>query len=668
MRLHFFAPFIDLSHTGTLRVPPPSLTYPNETGIIRPATLIAVMIHSSRQARPTSTLRRTASATPSFNTDAATFSKQFAFQHLLDSPLPSPALPSILPRHGKKPTSRLFKKAFRVCVRLSTWLLGATILYCVIRAIRSPSESSTSVTYLSLNVDQYNIGGRESVLQDAAPILLADPSKEPKWTVAIPRDASFPLKPSEYANICAQSEHLAKQLSPGHTHFHAGSRESQVATNFVDVQEAHDQGLLTSPSVAEAYLDRVHDESRAGARGEKETRLQDKSLAPEVCEKSLTFLMESADAGMGKTLLGLWMAYGLARDEDRAFFIDDSNWAYGKYVSFFKPPPVPPCRLPPATQRLPCPHQTRHLVVSTSTFQWVFGDLIEHRSQDRDSHKAAIRKHRAFSLARAGHDALFHLATSDADYLSNRLAEFTSTTYAQDGLTIGLHLRRGDRHPWEPQYSDSYIPPATYLAAAQSLLMHHFNPENTTLTHSAATGIAASTFLLASDDPEIYTSPDFSSAQPYVNVQRAQSQILLASKATLDAALPEPAPTPTTDPAFIKFVEPNTGWEGGFFASIFWGLGNAAEGLRFARGERSERATTPPNEETLRLREYVGRAYLLELKVAGAASGGVVCGVSSFGCRVLGVMRGWSDVAEENGRWKNVDRGYTGWAGLVEED
>ncbi|KAL8983667.1 MAG: hypothetical protein Q9177_004910 [Variospora cf. flavescens] len=626
------------------------------------------MIHSSRQARPTSTLRRTASATPSFNTDAATFSKQFAFQHLLDSPLPSPALPSILPRHGKKPTPRLFKKAFRVCVRLSTWLLGATILYCLIRAIRSPSESSTSVTYLSLNVDQYNIGDRESVLQDAAPILLADPSKEPKWTVAIPRDASFPLKPSEYANICAQSEHLAKQLSPGHTHFHAGSRESQVATNFIDVQEAHDQGLLISPSVTEAYLDRVRDESRAGARGEKETKVQDKSLAPEVCEKSLTFLMESADAGMGKTLLGLWMAYGLARDEDRAFFIDDSNWAYGKYASFFKPPPVPPCRLPPATQRLPCPHQTRHLVVSTSTFQWVFGDLIEHRSQDRESHKAAIRKHRAFSLARAGHDALFHLATSDAEYLSNRLAEFSSTTYAQDGLTIGLHLRRGDRHPWEPQYSDSYIPPATYLAAAQSLLMHHFNPENTTLTHSAATGIAASTFLLASDDPEIYTSPDFSSAQPYVNVQRAQSQILLASKATLDAALPEPAPTPTADPAFIKFVEPNTGWEGGFFASIFWGLGNAAEGLRFARGERSERATTPPNEETLRLREYVGRAYLLELKVAGAASGGVVCGVSSFGCRVLGVMRGWSDVAEENGKWKNVDRGYTGWAGLVEED
>ncbi|KAL8957942.1 MAG: hypothetical protein Q9193_004905 [Seirophora villosa] len=627
------------------------------------------MIHSARQARPTSTLRRTASATPSFNTDATEFSKQFAFQHLLNSPLPSPALPSILPRHGKKPTPRLFRQAFRISIRLSTWLLGATALYCLIRAIRSPSESSASVNYFSLNVDQYNIAGQDSALQDPAPILVADPDKKPRWTVSIPRDASFPLKPSQYANICAQSDHIVKQLSPAHTHFHAGSGESQAATNFIDVQEAHDQGLLVSSSMDEAHLDHsVLDEDWAGVRGEKEAGTHDKSMGHKVCKKSLTFLMESADAGMGKTLLGLWMAYGLAQDEDRAFFIDDSNWAYGKYTSFFKPPPVPPCRLPPATQRLPCPHQTRHLVVSTSTYQWVFGDLIEPRSQDHHSHKAAIRKHRAFSLARVGHDALFHLAKTDADYLTSRLAELDSTAQAGGGLTIGLHLRRGDRHPWEPQYSDSYIPAATYLSTAQSLLLHHFNPENITLTHSAATGVAASTFLLASDDPDIYTSPDFSSAQPYANVQRAQSHILLASKDTLDAALPEPAPAPTADPAFIKFVEPHTGWEGGFFASIFWGLGNAAEGMRFARGERPERATAPPNDETLRLREYVGRAYLLELKVAGAASGGVVCGVSSFGCRVLGVMRGWSDVAEENGRWRNVDRGYSGWAGLVEEE
>ncbi|KAI4089177.1 MAG: hypothetical protein LQ344_005557 [Seirophora lacunosa] len=597
------------------------------------------MIHSARQARPTSTLRRTASATPSFNTDATEFSKQFAFQHLLNSPLPSPALPSIIPRHGKKPTPRLFRQAFRISVRLSTWLLAATALYCLIRAIRSPSESSASVTYLSLNVDQYNIAGQDSALQDPAPILVADPNKKPRWTVSIPRDASFPLKPSQYANICAQSDHIVKQLSPAHAHFHAGSRESQAATNFIDVQEAHDQGLLLSPSMDEARLDHsMLDEDWPRVRGKKEAGQHDNSMRPEVCEKSLTFLMESADAGMGKTLLGLWMAYGLAQDEDRAFFIDDSNWAYGKYTSFFKPPP------------------------------WVFGDLIEPRSQDHQSHKAAIRKHRAFSLARVGHDALFHLAKTDTDYLSSRLAELDSTAQAGGGLTIGLHLRRGDRHPWEPQYSDSYIPAATYLSTAQSLLLHHFNPENTTLTHSAATGVAASTFLLASDDPEIYTSSDFSSAQPYANVQRAQSHILLASKDTLDAALPEPAPAPTADPAFIKFVEPNTGWEGGFFASIFWGLGNAAEGMRFARGERPERATAPPNDETLRLREYVGRAYLLELKVAGAASGGVVCGVSSFGCRVLGVMRGWSDVAEENGTWRNVDRGYSGWAGLVEEE
>ncbi|KAI4113083.1 MAG: hypothetical protein LQ338_008234, partial [Usnochroma carphineum] len=618
-------------------------------------------------ARPTSTLRRTASATPSFNTDATEFSKHFGFQHLLNSPLPSPALPSIVPRHGKKPTPRPFRKAFRISVRLSTWLFGITFIYWLLWALRSPKDSSTSITYLSLNVNGYDVSEQDSSTREAAPIVVVDSHNKAKWTVSIPRDASFPLRQSQYAEICAQSDRIVDQLNLGHTHHHVGSRQSPVATGFIDVQEAHEQGILSPADVKEMQVDRdsLHDESLVDAQRSVKIKTHDGSGDPEICEKSLIFLMESADAGMGKTLLGLWMAYGLAQEEGRAFFIDDSNWAYGKYTTFFKPPPVPSCRLPPATQRLPCPHQTRHLVILSSTYKWVFGDLMQPSAHHHLSHKAIARKSRAFSLAHAGHDALFHLTGPDADYVSTRFAELDSTTQSPSGLAIGLHLRRGDRHPWEPQYSDSYIPPSTYLSTAQSLLNQHFNPHNITLTHTAASAISASTFLLASDDPEIYTAPEFASS--YIQIQRAQSQILLASKATLDAATPDPVPAPTADPAFIKFVEPNVGWEGGFFASIFWGLGNPAEGRRAARGERPERPEKQPNEETLRLREYVGRAYLLDLKVLGNAPGGVVCGVSSFACRVLGVMKGWEEV-EGNGLWRNVDGGFNGWVGLVEGD
>ncbi|KAL8836539.1 MAG: hypothetical protein Q9170_002859, partial [Blastenia crenularia] len=558
------------------------------------------MIHSSRQTRPTSTLRRTASATPSFNTDATDFSKQFAFHHLLNSPLPSPALPSIVPRHGKRPTPRPFRTAFRRSARLSAWLCGLALLYWLVRTLRDTTTSPSSVTYVSLNVNEYSIAGRDPSTHDAAPMVVADLHKKPRWTVSIPQGASFPLKPSQYAEICAQSDHIVKQLSTGHSQFHSSSRDPQATTNFVDVQEAHDQGILSPPSEKEIRIGEgtSNDEGAVSSQREVESGMSGKNGDRGICEKSLIFLMESADAGMGKTVLGLWMAYGLAQEERRAFFIDDSNWAYGNYTTFFNPPPVPSCTLPPASQRLPCPHQTRHLVVSTSTYQWVFGDLVVALPHSHHSHQQAMRKHRAFSLARVGHDALFHLTGTDAAYLSTRLAELDATTYSHGAQTIGLHVRRGDRRPWEPQYSDSYIPPSTYLATAQSLLDNHFNRHNTTLTHEAASGLAASTILLASDDPEIYSTPEFSTP----SVQRAQSQILLASKDNLDAALPGPAPTPTADPAFIKFVEPNVGWEGGFFASIFWGLGNPIEGRRAARGERDERPQVEPNEETLRLR------------------------------------------------------------------
>ncbi|KAL8770713.1 MAG: hypothetical protein Q9209_003580 [Squamulea sp. 1 TL-2023] len=371
--------------------------------------------------------------------------------------------------------------------------------------------------------------------------------------------------------------------------------------------------------------------------------------------------METADAGLGKTLLGLWIAFGLAQEERRAFFIDDSNWAYGRYTTFFEPPSTPSCRPPPATQRLPCPHQTRHLVVSTATYQWVFGDLIEPLPHNPHFRNQAARKHRAFSLARAGHDALFHLTGADADYLSSRLADLRSST-SQGGLSIGLHVRHGDRHPWERQYSDSYIPHSTYSNTAQNIVTAIFNATDRSLMTASHHSVPK--LLLASDDPETYSAPEFIST-----TDRAQSQILLASKATLDAALPDPVlpdlEAPTEDPAFIKFVEPNVGWEGGFFASIFWGLGNAAEGRAAARGLREERPKKAPNEESLRLREYVGRAYLLDLKVLGSTNS-VVCGVSSFGCRILGVIKGWDGI--KGSGWRNVDGGYNGWVGLVEDD
>lgn len=256
-----------------------------------------------------------------------------------------------------------------------------------------------------------------------------------------------------------------------------------------------------------------------------------------------------------------------------------------------------------------------------------------------------------FALLRAGHDALFHLSKSDAEYASTRISELVGPDASHRGLTVGVHVRRGDRHPFEFQYQKSYIPLETYMNAAHDMIA---SASASTAAQSITTDgeprpVAASPILLASDDPDVYDAPEL---QPAV---RAQSQIVLASKRTLDAAQGRSAPSGG------KFVEGNIGWEGGFFRNLFWNLG-AGGGTpgraEAAHDDRVAERDRRPNETAVRFREFVARAYLLDLKVVSSADG-VVCGVSSVGCRLLAVMMGWERGMVE-GRWKNVD-GEFGW-------
>ena len=44
-----------------------------------------------------------------------------------------------------------------------------------------------------------------------------------------------------------------------------------------------------------------------------------------MCEKSLTYMLESTDLGFVSMLLGLWTAHGPAKLEGREFFISDKE-------------------------------------------------------------------------------------------------------------------------------------------------------------------------------------------------------------------------------------------------------------------------------------------------------------------------------------------------------
>jgi len=274
--------------------------------------------------------------------------------------------------------------------------------------------------------------------------------------------------------------------------------------------------------------------------------------------------------------------------------------------------------------------------VSAATTSWTFGHAFDEYFED--AHKIGVMRQRPiFSLLRKGYEALFHLAEEDAKYVNQRIEELNKTIQAKGGMTVGLHVRHGDRHPFEFQYQDSYIPLEKYVETARDLISET-STKKTVADPPTLDGVleTQSKLVLASDDPDVYTSVELSHAS------RAQNQLLLASKTALDAA--------TGDQTGNKFVDDNVGWEGGFFKDVFWSLGRSEPS---ARRRNEEKDRPEPTGLALQLRELVGRAYLLDLAVLGQ-SDRVVCGVSSVGCRLLAVIMGWERGIVESG-WKNVD-------------
>jgi hypothetical protein len=325
--------------------------------------------------------------------------------------------------------------------------------------------------------------------------------------------------------------------------------------------------------------------------------------------------------------------------------------AYGKYTKFFRAPPMPGCRPPPRHEMLPCPHHARHIVVSAATAANTFGGAFNEAYEDPKKMEV-YRQRPIYDMTRAGYQALFHLTPSDQKYVDDRVLEMLEKTLrpppeVQNGIVIGVHVRHGDRRPYEFQYRDSYMPLDRYADKTKELLHAAFN--NTDLNGSEnLMAERHSVILVASDDPDVYDSEEFS------HTTRAQEQIRLASKKVLGSAKPSGA-------AIRKFVEEAVGWEGGFFAGMFWSLGKPTSVP--ATAVEAPDTKLPPTEEALRLRELVGRAYLLDLAVLGQASDRIVCTVSSMGCKLLAVMMGWDDAIDQ-GKWVNIDGDFE-WRGVA---
>lgn len=231
------------------------------------------------------------------------------------SPPASPSLPSLIPRHGKKPSTQshsgLIKKILIGCCGV------AFLLWLVLRQIYS--ESQQNVSYVDDGEEWEMVGGSQ-LPREASAVAVQDAKGKMRWTVSIPSSMDFPLQPAQYRDICQQSMELASSIRKEAQSSNIAKRMLnyyQEDQYYIDVQEAEQQALLPPSKATGRPKGFVEDEAIVDGFS---------TAGLKVCDRSMTYVMETEDAGFGNTLMRLWMSYGLAKAEKRAFFIDDSRW------------------------------------------------------------------------------------------------------------------------------------------------------------------------------------------------------------------------------------------------------------------------------------------------------------------------------------------------------
>ncbi|RWA05722.1 hypothetical protein EKO27_g9389, partial [Xylaria grammica] len=507
-------------------------------------------------APPRLNLRRAASYQGEKGPTSST-SSRFNFNHLIfSSPPPSPGLPALLPRPRKSASAPRPSRVLRVVV----WIAGFAALLLLLRALIQGEDRIPIIGWSFGGDEQYQIVGQSELPRSPTPIALTNRHGKSRWTVSIPPTSDFPLSIKEYSDICTKCREVAAHVRE----LRGQSPLSQQASQdyyyedpyFVDVRDAEKKGIF--PDIEDkkrAVTTETHDGHLVGQR-------KDGLADMETCRTSLTFVLESADAGLGSTLMMLWTAYGLAQKEKRAFFIEDSRWAYGQYTDIFKSSPVQNCKPPPRHQMLPCPRSAKHLVVSAATAQDTFGNNFN--AEYENPKRPTSAENGPFTTS---------LAVPQGNY--------------NDGTIIGVHVRQGDLHPFEYQYNGAYIPLDQYAQMSQELIEERHN-FSTPLGGEDIVAKQHSFMVVASDNPDVYEADEFKDAY------RAQEQIKLAGKQPEEAVA-------KSKWVMHKFVDEAFGWEGGFFASMFWNLGRTtlhnADGTD-GDGDASSQEAEEPSADT----------------------------------------------------------------------
>lgn len=185
------------------------------------------------------------------------------------------------------------------------------------------------IQYLSQDGKVIDLSSSDSLPLDPSAVVATDKNGRLRWTISIPPALGFPLKPSQYSQICLQSDRTAMQVVDSNRGGGVLGDAGRIGYNhvdkdFVDIEEAQRLGLV--PGKLARWKSRLKGgQEEQDSMGEDLDTIQGGDTG-NICKRSLTYVMEATDAGFGGTLMGLWMSYGLAKKESRAFFLDDTTW------------------------------------------------------------------------------------------------------------------------------------------------------------------------------------------------------------------------------------------------------------------------------------------------------------------------------------------------------
>lgn len=207
-----------------------------------------------------------------------------------------------------------------------------------------------------------------------------------------------------------------------------------------------------------------------------------------ICKKTLTYLLDD-DFGMAFHLNAISLANALAKKDGRDFFIVDGDWDRGFWPDHFLEISAPACQPPPPAEMYGCPRSSRHWIITSSIFPYHFSDeefqLAYGEDSAKDEHTVDFlprlipnKRKPIFEMARGSFETLFTLNAENRKLIEHTRKEIIDSKawkgghYGQLPPFVSVHIRKGDRHPFNPVHKLDYIPVSEYIDTINATWSH----------------------------------------------------------------------------------------------------------------------------------------------------------------------------------------------------